>query len=113
MKVSNFSSHLVKIFMSFQNIEIQGGASVRNSPDSLKTELIIAFRCFENVNTGNKNYMAVFEKHSSSNHGIFPEFSKLILSFILSKYEILLHFPTGNLIGLSFGYEFYWCVELS
>ena len=57
--------------------------------------------------------MAVFEKDSSSNHGIFPEYSRLILSFILSKYEILLHFPTGNLIGLCFGYEFYWCVELS
>jgi len=57
--------------------------------------------------------MAVFEKNSSSKHGVFPEYFKLILSFILSKYEILLHFPTGNLIGLSFGYEFYWCVELS
>ena len=73
----------------------------------------MAFRCFENVNSVNRNYMAVFVKNSSSKNGVFPEYSKLILSFILSKYEILLHFLTGNLIGLSFGYEFYWYVELS
>ena len=72
----------------------------------------MAFRCLENVNSENRNYMVVFEKNSSSKHGVFPEYSKLILSFILSKYEITLHFPTGNLIGLSFGYDFL-CVKLS
>jgi len=58
----------------------------------------MAFRCFENFNSVNRNYMAVFENNSGSKHGVFPEYSKLILSFILSKYEILLHLPTGNLI---------------
>ena len=57
------------------------------------------FGNFENVPVGefekkipvhsvNRNYMALFEKHSNSNHGVFLEYSKLNLSFILSKYEI-------------------------